>query len=145
MNIDFIHNKKWRVFSSVFTTMSFCYRLGLMSHFGALAAASSRYAALCGGGSDPRTLPWYWGRIPSQIPLEKPSPNGTFRITVRRPIKNNQFYPSTVSNNVLHRSGNFFFLINFDFQPINGPTKAKLRTNSCQQKASDFFFLFISP
>ncbi|CAH0555859.1 unnamed protein product [Brassicogethes aeneus] len=51
-------------------------RLGLMSHFGALAAASSRYAALCGGASDPRTLPWYWGRIPSQIPQDKPSPNG---------------------------------------------------------------------
>ncbi|KAJ8920149.1 hypothetical protein NQ315_011808 [Exocentrus adspersus] len=51
-------------------------RLGLMSHFGALAAASSRYAALCGTPTDPRTLPWYWGRIPAQIPQDKPSPNG---------------------------------------------------------------------
>ncbi|KAG5888829.1 hypothetical protein JTB14_000102 [Gonioctena quinquepunctata] len=50
-------------------------RLGLMSHFGALAAASSRYAALCGTPTDPRTLPWYWGRIPSQIPKGQPSPN----------------------------------------------------------------------
>ncbi|KAH0808437.1 hypothetical protein MTP99_017280 [Tenebrio molitor] len=51
-------------------------RLGLMTHFGALAAASSRYAALCGAPTDPRTLPWYWGRIPSQLPQEKSSPNG---------------------------------------------------------------------
>ncbi|XP_050499129.1 homeobox protein Hmx [Diabrotica virgifera virgifera] len=51
-------------------------RLGLMSHFGALAAASSRYAALCGNPTDPRTLPWYWGRIPSQVPKEQPSPTG---------------------------------------------------------------------
>ncbi|KAL3268731.1 hypothetical protein HHI36_007833 [Cryptolaemus montrouzieri] len=50
-------------------------RLGLMSHFGALAAASSRYAALCGNSTDPRTLPWYWGRIPSQV-HDKCSPNG---------------------------------------------------------------------
>nr|CAH7721559.1 unnamed protein product [Callosobruchus chinensis] len=51
-------------------------RLGLMSHFGALAAASSRYAALCGTPTDPRTLPWYWGRIPSQITKDEHSPNG---------------------------------------------------------------------
>ncbi|CAG9822262.1 unnamed protein product [Phaedon cochleariae] len=51
-------------------------RLGIMSHFGALAAASSRYAALCGTPTDPRTLPWYWGRIPSQIPKDRHSPNG---------------------------------------------------------------------
>ncbi|XP_045473911.1 homeobox protein Hmx [Harmonia axyridis] len=50
-------------------------RLGLMSHFGALAAASSRYAALCGNPTDPRTLPWYWGRLPSHI-QEKCSSNG---------------------------------------------------------------------
>ncbi|XP_017781521.1 PREDICTED: homeobox protein HMX3-like [Nicrophorus vespilloides] len=50
-------------------------RLGLMSHFGALAAASSRYAALC-GPADPRSIPWYWGRLQPQIPQEKPSPNG---------------------------------------------------------------------
>ncbi|KAK9877262.1 hypothetical protein WA026_017651 [Henosepilachna vigintioctopunctata] len=50
-------------------------RLGLMSHFGALAAASSRYAALCGNPTDPRSLPWYWGRIPSHI-HEKGSPTG---------------------------------------------------------------------
>jgi len=48
-----------------------------MSHFGALAAASSRYAALCGATTDPRTLPWYWGRIPTpHIPREKLSPAG---------------------------------------------------------------------
>ncbi|CAH1099953.1 unnamed protein product [Psylliodes chrysocephalus] len=47
-----------------------------MSHFGALAAASSRYAALCGTPTDPRTLPWYWGRIPSQVPKDQSSPNG---------------------------------------------------------------------
>lgn len=46
-----------------------------MSHFGALAAASSRYAALCGNPADPRTLPWYWGRLPSQM-QEKCSSNG---------------------------------------------------------------------
>lgn len=51
-------------------------RLGLMSHFGALAAASSRYAALCGAPTDPRTLPWYWGRIPTQLSQDKSSPNG---------------------------------------------------------------------
>lgn len=47
-----------------------------MSHFGALAAASSRYAALCGAPTDPRTLPWYWGRIPTQLSQDKSSPNG---------------------------------------------------------------------
>lgn len=51
------------------------YRLGLMSHFGALAAASSRYAALC-GPTDPRTIPWYWGRLQPQLSQDKPSPNG---------------------------------------------------------------------
>ncbi|XP_066252989.1 homeobox protein HMX3 [Euwallacea similis] len=52
-------------------------RLGIMTHFGALAAASSRYAALCGATTDPRTLPWYWGRIPApQVPREKLSPTG---------------------------------------------------------------------
>ncbi|KAF7267857.1 hypothetical protein GWI33_018939 [Rhynchophorus ferrugineus] len=51
-------------------------RLGIMSHFGALAAASNRYAALCGTAADPRTLPWYWGRLPSQITAEKLSPTG---------------------------------------------------------------------
>ncbi|KAJ8952146.1 hypothetical protein NQ318_018482 [Aromia moschata] len=52
-----------------------CAKLGLMSHFGALAAASSRYAALCVSSTDPRNLPWYWGRIPSPFPQDKPSPN----------------------------------------------------------------------
>ncbi|KAL1491853.1 hypothetical protein ABEB36_012388 [Hypothenemus hampei] len=52
-------------------------RLGIMSHFGALAAASSRYAALCGTPTDPRTLPWYWGRISTpQISRDKLSPTG---------------------------------------------------------------------
>ncbi|CAG9760445.1 unnamed protein product [Ceutorhynchus assimilis] len=52
-------------------------RLGIMTHFGALAAASSRYAALCGAPTDPRSLPWYWGRIPTaHIPREKLSPTG---------------------------------------------------------------------
>ncbi|XP_057651817.1 homeobox protein Hmx [Diorhabda carinulata] len=51
-------------------------RLGLMSNFGALAAASSRYAALCVNPTDPRTLPWYWGRIPTQVPKEQQSPTG---------------------------------------------------------------------
>lgn len=46
-----------------------------MSHFGALAAASSRYAALC-GPADPRTIPWYWGRLQPQLSQDKPSPNG---------------------------------------------------------------------
>lgn len=46
-----------------------------MSHFGALAAASSRYAALC-GPADPRTIPWYWGRLQPQLSQEKTSPNG---------------------------------------------------------------------
>ncbi|XP_018325862.1 homeobox protein HMX3 [Agrilus planipennis] len=50
-------------------------RLGLMSHFGALAAASSRYAALC-GPTDPRNLPWYWSRIQPQLIQDRPSPNG---------------------------------------------------------------------
>ncbi|XP_022900911.1 homeobox protein Hmx [Onthophagus taurus] len=50
-------------------------RLGLMSHFGALAAASSRYAALC-GPTDPRNIPWYWGRLQPQITPEKTSSNG---------------------------------------------------------------------
>ncbi|KAK5644917.1 hypothetical protein RI129_006217 [Pyrocoelia pectoralis] len=50
-------------------------RLGLMSHFGALAAASSRYAALCGPG-DPRNLPWYWSRLQPHIPHDRASPNG---------------------------------------------------------------------
>lgn len=51
-------------------------RLGLMSHFGALAAASSRYAALCGSPADPRNLPWYWGRLQPQLPQDRPSPTG---------------------------------------------------------------------
>ncbi|XP_030758765.1 homeobox protein HMX3 [Sitophilus oryzae] len=51
-------------------------RLGIMSHFGALAAASNRYAALCGTTADPRTLPWYWGRLPSQVTTDKLSPTG---------------------------------------------------------------------
>ncbi|KAF5292482.1 hypothetical protein FQA39_LY14029 [Lamprigera yunnana] len=50
-------------------------RLGLMSHFGALAAASSRYTALCGPG-DPRNLPWYWSRLQPHLPQERTSPNG---------------------------------------------------------------------
>lgn len=57
-----------------------------MSHFGALAAATSRYAALypnsAHGAHDPKTLPWYWGRIPPTHPglgaLDRPSPNGMY-------------------------------------------------------------------
>lgn len=52
-----------------------------MSHFGALAAASSRYAALCGPG-DPRSLPWYWSRLQPHIPQDQTSPNGNYIIYV---------------------------------------------------------------
>lgn len=52
-----------------------------MSHFGALAAASSRYAALC-GTADPRTIPWYWGRLQPQMTQDKSSPNGKLDIDV---------------------------------------------------------------
>ncbi|XP_019867246.1 homeobox protein Hmx [Aethina tumida] len=79
-------------------------RLGLMSHFGALAAASSRYAALCGGGSDPRTLPWYWGRIPSQIPLEKPSPNGGSTNDEPSPPASPRDHHNTTNNTETSRS-----------------------------------------
>ncbi|ENN70311.1 hypothetical protein HUJ04_001946 [Dendroctonus ponderosae] len=52
-------------------------RLGLMSQFEAFAAASSRYAALCGAPADPRAMHWYWGRISApQIPRERLSPTG---------------------------------------------------------------------
>lgn len=51
-----------------------------MTHFGALAAASSRYAALYGPGPDNKNLPWYWGQVhASPIAPERPSPNGKFK------------------------------------------------------------------
>ncbi|KAJ8982420.1 hypothetical protein NQ317_007768 [Molorchus minor] len=73
-------------------------RLGLMSHFGALAAASSRYAALCGTPTDPRTLPWYWGRIPSQIPQDKHSPNGCSTNDDQSPPTSPRENPTPVNN-----------------------------------------------
>lgn len=54
-----------------------------MSHFGALAAATSRYAALYPNSAhgDPKSLPWYWGRMPPTHPsqLDRPSPNGKYQ------------------------------------------------------------------
>lgn len=48
-----------------------------MTHFGALAAASSRYAALYGPTPDHKNLPWYWGRMhTSSIAQDRPSPTG---------------------------------------------------------------------
>lgn len=73
-----MHTNCFLILNRANMVFSYC-RLGLMSHFGALAAASSRYAALCGAPTDPRTLPWYWGRIPSQLPQEKSSPNGIYK------------------------------------------------------------------
>lgn len=61
-----------------------------MSHFGALAAASSRYAALC-NPTDPRGLPWYWSRLHPQIAQDRSSPNGK-KILKPKKILNFIFY-----------------------------------------------------
>ncbi|KAK9736984.1 Homeodomain [Popillia japonica] len=74
--------------------------LGLMSHFGALAAASTRYAALC-GPTDPRNIPWYWGRLQPQISQDKPSSNGGSinddQSPPQSPRENQSCMPSDVS------------------------------------------------
>lgn len=58
-----------------------------MSHFGALAAASSRYAALCGAPTDPRSLPWYWGRLQPQLTQDRPSPTGIYSLYILKNLK----------------------------------------------------------
>ncbi|XP_050310242.1 homeobox protein Hmx-like [Anthonomus grandis grandis] len=80
-------------------------KLGIMSHFGALAAASSRYAALCGAPTDPRSLPWYWGRMPAPpISREKLSPTGNFNGDDQSPPLSPRIDPSSHPSNTESRS-----------------------------------------